>query len=97
MILDGQLKWVNHNEHQCKKISSNIALLRRSMQFVPQETLVTMYNCSTIWKDDDSKRHINELLKLQKRAARVITGDTYDVRSSEIFEKLEWISIEKTL
>ena len=24
-------------------------------------------------------------------------GDTYDVRSSEIFEKLEWISIEKTL
>ena len=53
--------------------------------------------CSAIWKDDDSKRHINKLLKLQKRAARVITGDTYDVRSSEIFEKLEWISIEKTL
>ena len=67
---------------------------------------MTMYNvlvlphfnyCSAIWKDDDSKRHINKLLKLQKRAARVITGDTYDVRSSEIFEKLEWISIEKTL
>ena len=106
MILDEQLKWDNHNEHQCKKILSNIALLRRAKQFVPQETLVTMYNalvlphfnyCSTIWKDDDSKRHINKLLKLQKRAARVITGDTYDVRSSEIFEKLEWISIEKTL
>ena len=53
--------------------------------------------CSTIWKDEHSKRHINELLKLQKRAARVITRDTYDVRSSENFEKLEWISIEKTL
>ena len=26
-----------------------------------------------------------------------MTGDTYDVRSSEIFEKLEWILIEKTL
>ena len=106
MILDEQLKWDNHNEHQCKKILSNIALLRRAKQFVPQETLVTMYNalvlphfnyCSTIWKDDDSKRHINKLPKLQKRAARVITGDTYDVRSSEIIEKLEWISIEKTL
>ena len=36
--------------------------------------------------------HINKLLKLQYD-----NGDTYDVRSSEIFEKLEWISIEKTL
>ena len=44
MILDEQLKWDNHNEHQCKKISSNIALFRRAKQFVPQETLVTMYN-----------------------------------------------------
>ena len=70
MILDEQLKWDNHNEHQCKKILSNIALLRRAKQVVPQETLVTMYNalvlphfnyCSTIWKDDDSKRHINKL------------------------------------
>ena len=52
--------------------------------------------CSTIWKDD-GKHHINKLLKLQKKAARVIRGDTYDVRSSESFEKLEWISIEKTL
>ena len=65
MILDEQLKWDNHNEHQCKKILSNIALLRRAKQFVPQETLVTMYNalvlphfnyCSKFWKDDDSKR-----------------------------------------
>ena len=48
--------------------------------------------CSTVWKDDDSIRHINKLLKLQYD-----NGDTYDVPSSEIFEKLEWTSIEKTL
>ena len=32
--------------------------------------------------------------KLQKRAARVITGSTYEIRSTEIFEKLGWEMIE---
>ena len=105
VILDDQLKWDKHNEYQCKKISSNIALLRRAKQFVPQEILLIMYNalvlphfnyCSTIWCDE-SVNHVNKLSKLQKRAARVITGYGYDIRSSDIFEELDWIPIAKTL
>jgi hypothetical protein len=34
--------------------------------------------------------HIEKLHKLHKRAARVITGSNYEIRSSEIFEKLGW-------
>ena len=29
--------------------------------------------------------------KLQKKAARVITGDSYDIRSNEVFQKLNWL------
>jgi hypothetical protein len=35
--------------------------------------------------------------KLQKKAARVITGASYDVRSNEIFRKLDWMPIHKSL
>ena len=88
MILDEQLKWDKHNDVQCKVISNKIALLKRARSFVPRETLIEMYNalvwphfnyCSTIW-NDGSCSIIDKLFKLQKRAVRVITRDTYDVR-----------------
>ena len=35
------------------------------------------------------------LQKLQNRAARVITGDNYDVRSKQILLKLGWKTLEE--
>ena len=73
-------------------------MLRRSRDFVTQDVLITMYNslvlphftyCSTVWQGS-SADHINKLYKLQKRAARVITGSNYDTRSTDIFETLNW-------
>ena len=52
--------------------------------------------CSTIW-NDGSCSVIDKLSKLQRRAARVITGDTYDVRSKEILQNLKWTPIEQSL
>ena len=43
--------------------------------------------CSDVWSDGNCS-HIEKLKKLQKRAARVITGSTHEIRSTEIFEKL---------
>ena len=34
VIIDEQLKWKEHNDLQCKKISPSIALLRKAKQFV---------------------------------------------------------------
>ena len=49
--------------------------------------------CSNVW-NDGSCAHIEKLYKLQKRAARVITGSSYEIRSTEIFGKLGWERIE---
>ena len=46
LIIDEQLKWDNNNEVQCKKISKNIALLRRAKLFVPQNILIKLYNAT---------------------------------------------------
>ena len=37
------------------------------------------------------------ILRPKRRAARVITGQTYDVRSTQILGDLSWIPIEDTL
>ena len=34
---------------------------------------------------------------MQKRAARVITGDTYDVRSTQTLDNLNWLPLEELL
>ncbi len=76
IILDEELKWRDHIDAQCKKISKSIALLRRAKSFVNLETLVTMYNslvlpyftyCSTVWSYDSSI-HSNKLYKMQKKS-----------------------------
>ena len=69
-------------------------MLRKVKPYVPQATLQMMYKsfvlpyfnyCSTIWYDGN-KMHAEKMLKLQKRAARVITSSGLEERSSEIFQ-----------
>ena len=106
IIIDDQLKWEEHNSKQCKTISARIGMLRRARDFVTQDVLITMYNslvfphftyCSTVWRHGFRADHINKLYKLQKRAARVITGSSYDIRSTTIFETLNWRPIKDNL
>ena len=52
--------------------------------------------CSTIWHDGNNSR-MDKLHKMQKRAARVITGSQYDVSSTEIFNNLNWDPINRPL
>jgi len=45
--------------------------------------------CSLVW-DTCSNYLIENLQKLQNRAARIISGKTYDIRSCEILADLGW-------
>jgi hypothetical protein len=36
-----------------------------------------------------------KLQRLQNHAARVITGDTYEIRSTDILKKLNWKTLEE--
>jgi hypothetical protein len=61
-------------------------------KIVPKTTLKKVYNaiilphfdyCSLVW-DNCSDYLIDKLQKLQNRAARVITGRTYETRSCDV-------------
>ena len=91
IILDNELKWNEHNDEHCKKISKSICLLKRSRRYVNQNSLINIYNslvlphftyCSNVW-NDGSRTHLNKLYKIQNR------GSSYDIRSKEIFAHLE--------
>ena len=82
-----------------------VILIIANFSFIQSLELVIMYNalvlsyftyCSTVWSGG-RYTHIDKLSKLQKRAARVITGDKYEVRSIEIFVKLRWLPIDTIL
>ena len=61
-------------------------------------SLVLLYfnYCSTVWHDNNSS-HINNLFKLQKRAARIITNSDYSIRFTQTFETLQWQPIKAIL
>ena len=50
--------------------------------------------CSLVWGNCNQTCK-DKLQKLNNRAARVIKGDTYEVRSSEILLKLKWETLDK--
>ena len=104
VIVDEQLNWQNKIDTQCKKFSKDIALLRRAKNYTTTDALVTMYKalvlphfiyCSTVWQQGNIT-HVDKLYKLQKRAARIITTSSYEVRSADVFKTLNWEPIENT-
>ena len=69
-----------------QKIGSGVSVIKRLRDFVPRETLLTVYNsliqphfdyCSVLWVCC-SKGLSQKLQKLQDRAARIITFSNYD-------------------
>ena len=98
VIVDDQLNWKTHLDSIVTKVSNGIGMIRRMKAFVPQMTLISVYNanilphfdyCSLVW-DTCSNNLLGKLQKMQNRAARVITGKSYEVRSDDILRELSW-------
>ena len=98
VIIDDQLKWNAHIDNVVTKVSKAIGMIRRMKNFVPQSTLISVYNaivqphfdyCSLVW-DIGNVYSLEKLQKMQNRAARVITGRSYEVRSETILQESAW-------
>ena len=101
--LDDKLGWDSHIEMICKKVAAGIAAIKRVKPFVPPEMLKVIYNalaqpyfdyCSPLW-DNCGIGLKEKLQKYQNRAARILTGATYDIRTADVFETLAWETLEK--
>ena len=85
------------------KVSRAIGVLKHAKTFKGQETLKNLYTgivepqfryCCSVWGCAGST-DINQLQKLQNRAARIITNNSFDTPSRPLIDKLGWKTIEQ--
>ena len=78
-------------------------MLTTAKKYILQQSLLTIYQslvqpyfyyCSLVWGNFNQTCK-DKLQNLHNRAAKVITGDPYDVRTSEILLKLRWETLDK--
>ena len=73
--------------------------------YIPLECRKLYYNayilpvmdyCDTIW-GNCTKYNINRIVKLQKRAARIILNMSFDSPSDPLFKKLKWLTFPQRI
>ena len=100
--MDRSLYWKEQIKAVSAKVSRAIGFLKHAKSFLPKETLQTLYTgivephfryCCSVWGCAGSSE-INQLQKLHKRAARIITNSSFDAPSRPLIEKLGWKTVD---
>ena len=97
--LDQDLSFIHQIKELCKKLAKRIGLLRyispylkRNQRDIYCSTIIkpVMLYGSTIWTSC-SKENLLKVLRLQKRAARIILDAERTAPSVELFNTLKWV------
>ena len=101
IIIDENLTWKSHIDNVCKLCSRNLGVMNKVKHFLPKTSLYQLY-CSFIlpylsygillW-GNATKTYITKLLKIQKRAIRIISNSSYLCHTKPLFEKYKILSI----
>ena len=105
VTITNDLKWNTHVSNICTKANRTLGFLRRNLSACPQDVKESAYKGlvrpvleygSSVW-DPSSILLQEELEKVQKRAARFVTGNyLYETGSmTGILEQLKWESLKK--
>ena len=98
IIIDKSLDWNEQISAVCLNLTSRIPLLKQLSKYIHVDSLKLYYNSyilpifdygCIIWSRTSDKI-INRVLKLQKRAARIILKVDYMTPSSEMFKTLQY-------
>ena len=104
VTIDQWLVWEKHVDKLSKRVSSAVSALRQICRYVPQETLISIYNalikplfdyCDAVWGNLNWTLKAR-LRKLQNRADRIIIRKGYEERSLNIRKQLGWDDLETT-
>lgn len=105
IIIDKTLSWEKQIDTVCLNITRRITLLKLLSKYVDQTSLTQYYNSyilpifdygCMIW-GQCSITNINRLLKLQKRAARIILRADFMTPSQLMFRELNWLPFPKRI
>ena len=103
--IDCLLDWKEQIKAVSTKVSRVIGFLRHAKSFLPIASLKTLYTgiaephfryCCSVWGCAGST-DINQLQKLQNRAARIIANSSFDTPSRPLITELGWKTIDDSL
>ena len=101
VMIDSDMSWEHHIDTICCTISSRLSLLRRIKPYLNFDSALRFYNscvnnyfiyCSAAWSNC-SHHLILRLLRLQKRAGRLLLDADLSQSSISLFLKLNWIPV----
>ena len=101
--VDNNLTWKTQVEQTIKKCNSLLYLLLRIKCYLNIHVRKLFFNsyilphldyCCTVW-GNCSQHLLQEMMKFQKRAARVILDKDYDTPSTELFRLLGWMKFDE--
>ena len=93
------MNYESHIDELCKKLSKRIGLLKHISPFLKQRQRETYYNgvikptllYGSVIRDSCNVDHLQSILKLQKRAARIILEVERLTPSVVLFNYLNWL------
>jgi hypothetical protein len=83
------------HELKANKIAKTTGILNKTRNFLKIDTLTTLYNTliypylyygNTVWANNYPSK-LKKILKIQKRAVRIITLSSYNAKSASTFSK----------
>ena len=103
VMIDNKLNWDFHINYIKSKIAKAVGIISKARKFISSRYLITLYYaflypyinyCIEVWGSAASTR-MQSLIKLQKRAVRIITSSGYRDHTAPLFIKLGILPIEK--
>ena len=101
--IDACLSWRHHIQHIRNKIAKGLGIICKARKVLHQSTLLTLYNsfilpyltyCIELW-GMTFKSHLDPLIKIQKRALRLITNSHRLAHTEPLFKELNILTLQK--
>ena len=103
ITLDHNLTWRSHINSICKTCCRNIGVLNKLKHFLPKPNMYQLY-CTLIlpfltygillW-GNANRNSLDRIVKLQKRAVRIITNSSYLSHTKPLFEKFNMLDVHQ--
>ena len=103
VMIDSKLNWDFHINYIKGKISKAVGILSKARKFISSPYLITLYYaflypylnyCIEVWGGAATTR-MDSLIKLQKKAVRIITSSGYRDHTAPLFLRLKILNLEK--
>ena len=104
VIIDNKLSWKEHIPYVCGKVAKGIGIIFKVRKYVNKSTLLELYYsfiyhyptyCNHVW-GLSCKSYMDALVKLQKRAIRIIVGVHPRTHTDPLFTNLKVLKCDET-